>query len=163
MQQGRDGRFEALYREHAQAVMAYLRRRTDREAARDVAAETFTVAWRRFDDVDDLRLPWLLGVARRQLANHRRARRRHRSMVARMARQPVADTVPAPALDSGLGQALSRLSENDRELVLLIGWDELTPTEAASVLGITPVAARSRLSRARVRLQQGLQASQERS
>ena len=56
-------------------VLGYALRRTDAEEARDVVSETFTVAWRRFDDVPEgeAALPWLLTTARKVLANHRRA------------------------------------------------------------------------------------------
>jgi RNA polymerase sigma-70 factor (ECF subfamily) len=49
-------------------------------------------------------------------------------------------------------EALAGLGEADRELLTLIGWEELTPTQAARALGITPFAARTRLHRARRRL-----------
>ncbi len=68
--------FEQLYRQHAGAVLAYARRRTTQEAADDAVAEVFLIAWRRVDDVPAEPLPWLLGVARRVLANQRRGERR---------------------------------------------------------------------------------------
>jgi len=64
--------FEQLYRQHAGAVLAYARRRTMQAVADDVVADVFLIAWRRVDDVPAERLPWLLGVARRVLANQRR-------------------------------------------------------------------------------------------
>lgn len=146
-------RFESLYREHATQVLGYLRRRTDREGARDVAADVFAVAWRRLDDVPDPALPWLLGVARRQLANDRRGRRRRDALLLRVARQPPEQSAGAgPFGVTDVLSAMAELSVDDRELLTLIGWDELTPAEAATVLDITPDAARSRLHRARRRL-----------
>ena len=65
--------FERLYRANYDRVLAYGLRRTDPERARDATAETFVVAWRRLADVPPDPLPWLLGVARRVLANERRA------------------------------------------------------------------------------------------
>ena len=41
---------------------------------------------------------------------------------------------------------------SDRELLLLVAWEELSPGQAAKVLGISSLAARSRLHRARRRL-----------
>ncbi len=63
--------------------------------------------------------------------------------------------------DAVLAGALARLSEADRELLLLVAWDGLSPAEAATVLGVKPATARVRLSRARRRLTQAL--SRERS
>ena len=54
--------------------------------------------------------------------------------------------------------ALDALTTSERELLLLVAWDGLTPAEAAQVLGLTPVAARSRLHRARTRAQAALDA-----
>ena len=70
----RVARFEELWDELFPRVLGYALRRTDQEEARDVGAETFTVAWRRLEDVPagDDALPWLLATARKQLANRRR-------------------------------------------------------------------------------------------
>lgn len=54
-----------------------------------------------------------------------------------------------------LEYALRRVE--DRELLLLVTWEELSPSEAARVLGISALAARSRLHRARRRLRQALE------
>jgi RNA polymerase sigma-70 factor, ECF subfamily len=49
-------------------------------------------------------------------------------------------------------RAMARLGDEDRELLLLVSWEELSPGQAAKVLGISSLAARSRLYRARRRL-----------
>jgi RNA polymerase sigma-70 factor (ECF subfamily) len=69
-------RFEELYRTHAGAVLAFAHRRAAEDVAEDVLSEVFLVAWRRLEDVPEQPLPWLLGVARRVLANRRRAESR---------------------------------------------------------------------------------------
>src|SRR5918911_48988 len=74
--EGARERFARLYEEHSGRVLAYALRRAAPDVAADVVAETFLVAWRRFDDVPAEPLPWLLGVARRVLANRRRSERR---------------------------------------------------------------------------------------
>ena len=70
-------RFRSLYLDYYKQVYMYFRRRTDTECAKDGTAETFLVAWRRFDQLpaDDRVLPWLYGTARRVLANQWRSRR----------------------------------------------------------------------------------------
>jgi Sigma-70 region 2 len=73
VQTTRTNRFEGLFREHYPAVRAYASRRAPYELAQDVIAETFLIAWRRFDDLPSDPLPWLYGVARRVLANQRRS------------------------------------------------------------------------------------------
>jgi RNA polymerase sigma-70 factor, ECF subfamily len=69
----RQARFEEIYRVYADRVHAYARRRTNASAADDVVAEVFLVVWRRLNHVPEDPLPWLLGAARRVLANRRRS------------------------------------------------------------------------------------------
>ena len=68
---GEHARFDAVYAEHRDDVWRYLRRRASSEPE-DLTTEVFLVAWRRRDDLPDEPLPWLYGVARNVLANHRR-------------------------------------------------------------------------------------------
>jgi RNA polymerase sigma-70 factor, ECF subfamily len=151
-------RFRRLYAEHGRAVLAYaVRRCGDPQDAADVVAETFLVAWRRFADVpagEEAKL-WLYGVARRVLANQHRAVSRRNRLAERLreelptALQAVSDP---PAADRAVLQALRELSDDDREILLLAAWEQLEPVEIAHVLGISRVAVRSRLHRARSRL-----------
>ena len=139
-----------MWREYASAVAAYALRRTSPEAVEDAVAETFLVAWRRLDEVPPEPLPWLYGVARRTLANQRRARARRASLTTRLELE-----LPALAPQSGDGrvvEALGALSPRDRELLMLVAWEGLTPAEAAVALGTSAVACRVRLHRARRRL-----------
>lgn len=146
--------FEQLYREHAGRVLAYARRRTTQEAADDVVAEVFLVAWRRADEVPERPLPWLLGVARRVLANQRRGEHRGDALRDRIrgeqlagVRSPLGDDVPSPAV-----RALWSLGASDQELLMLIAWDGLSRAEAAEALGISVGTLAVRLHRARRRL-----------
>ena len=151
-------RFGRLYRDQGRAILAYaLRRVEDPESAADVVAETFLVAWRRLDQVpSDARARlWLFGVARRVIANQHRAERRRSRLAERLGESLRAElaTRPAPAGEAAaVLRAMGGLGDDDRELLLLISWEELSPGEAAEVLGISSLAARSRLHRARRRL-----------
>ena len=71
-------RFEALAAEVVEPVRRFLARRTDRDTADDVLAETLLVCWRRLDELPDPALPWVYGVARHCLANAGRSDRRDR-------------------------------------------------------------------------------------
>ncbi len=151
-------RFNRLYREQGRAILAYaLRRVAAPEDAADVVAETFLVAWRRFADVpvDDGALLWLYAVAGNVIANQRRAERRRTRLGARLAetlRTEIA-THEAPRGEAAeVLRAMGDLGPEDRELLMLVGWEGLAPGEAARVLGVTALAARSRLHRARRRL-----------
>lgn len=151
-------RFSQLYRAQAGAILAYtLRRSGSREDAADAAAETFLVAWRRLGEVPvggNERL-WLYGVARRVLANQDRTARRQSRLGERLAdslRTELATHKGPSGEAARLMRAMAKLGEEDRELLLLVAWEELSPSEAAKVIETSPLAARSRLHRARRRL-----------
>lgn len=161
-------RFELLYEKHAPAVKAYALRRVEASMADDVVAEVFVVCWRRFDEVPPVPLPWLLGVARRVLSTQRRGERRRVALHDRLAETIVGshaemavDALPGSVelgsemladVDVELADALAQLGEDDRELLLLIAWEGLSPADAANALGIKPATVRVRLLRARRRL-----------
>jgi RNA polymerase sigma factor (sigma-70 family) len=157
-------RFARLYREHGREILGYaLRRCADPEDAADAVAETFLAAWRRLPDVplgEEGRL-WLFGAARLVVANLRRGERR-RSRLAEQLRAELRGQLPVEVAEdpTGILEALKALGEPDRELLMLVGWEELTPAQAAQVLAITPLAARSRLHRARRRLRSQLSSSE---
>jgi RNA polymerase sigma-70 factor, ECF subfamily len=158
-------RFSHLYRDHAREILGYaLRRCPDPEDAADAVGETFLTAWRRLGEVplgEEGRL-WLYGTARFVVANQRRGERR-RSRLTEHLRAELRRRLPTePAADaSGIVEALKGLEESDRELLMLVGWEGLTPAQAAQVLGITALAARSRLHRARRRLRARLAEGEE--
>lgn len=150
-----------LYANHGRDVLAFaLRRAPSAEDAADVVAETFLIAWRRLSEVPpepEARL-WLYGVARRMLANQRRGESR-RTRLAERLRTEVRAASPAGPRDEqseAVLAALATLSPEDRELLLLIGWEELSPAQAARVLDISAIAARGRLHRARRRLREAI-------
>jgi RNA polymerase sigma factor (sigma-70 family) len=146
-----------LYVLHGRPILAYaLRRTSSAEDAADVVAETFLVAWRRLESIpSDDALPWLYGVARRVLANQRRADHRRTRLAERLRQElPAAiQTLEPPISSNGpVTSALRRLSADDQEILMLATWEELEPNEIAEVLGVSRIAVRSRLHRARRRL-----------
>lgn len=145
-------RFEALYVAHAAAVARYARRRADEQAAADVVSEVFVVAWRRFDDVPQDALPWLLGCARRVLWHHHRAQQRRGRLLERLKSAAPRAVVSLELPDTVLACGLATLSERDREALLLTAWEGLTTDQAARVLGCSAQAFRVRAHRARQRL-----------
>jgi len=152
-------RFDTLWADHVDAVFGYARRRADEEPAREALAETFTVAWRRIDEVPDEPLPWLLGVCRRVLANQRRGEGRRRDLVARLrglAPEALPDTAERTAESARVRAAFLGLPRRDRETLALIAWDGLSPADAAGACGCSPGAFANRLHRARRRLAEEL-------
>jgi RNA polymerase sigma-70 factor, ECF subfamily len=148
-------RFERLYAEHFERVAAYLLSRADPALAEDALARTFEIAWRRLADVPREPLPWLLGVARRALADLRRGQGRQGALIERISEtlvQSADDHADTLAVRSRLLAALRDLSEPQREVLLLVAWDGLSQREAAAVVGCTRGAVALRLHRARARL-----------
>lgn len=153
---GAEARFAQVFA-HLGAVTAYARRRgaVDPE---EIAAETMAIAWRRLSEVpvDDAR-PWLFATARNTLLADRRRRARQVRVPERAPGAVVPGLLAGEAgLDPQLAAALRTLGEADREALLLIAWEDLTPAMAAATLGISQVAFRVRLHRARRRCQRAL-------
>jgi len=153
-------RFERIYRENFRAVLRFAALRIDPERAKDVAAETFLVAWLRLDDVPAEPRAWLLGVARKTIAGQFRTETRRDALTARLAAHGQAEASdPAMALadrDEALA-AFATLGERDREVLRLVTWDGLSAAEAADVLDVTRLAFAVRLHRARRRLERALE------
>ncbi len=157
---GDQQRCEELYRAHAARVHAYARRRSDDQTADEVVAEVFLVAWRRLGAVPREPLPWLLGVARKTLANHRRATSRAAALNARIEATLLTSTGHTGG-DHAVLEALAELDPRDREVLLLIAWEGLRQEEIGTVLGVSRPAVRTRLHRARKRLAEALAAQEE--
>jgi RNA polymerase sigma-70 factor (ECF subfamily) len=147
-----EARFAEVFA-HLGLITAYARRRGAHDPDA-VAAEAMAIAWRRLADVprDDPR-PWLIATARNLvLAEWRRQHAAPQGL--EDVESPAPSDLPAPALDLDpeLAHALAKLSAADREALLLVAWEDLTPAAAAASLGISAGAFRVRLHRARRRL-----------
>ena len=152
--------FERLYQQHRHAVRDYVRRRQQPDDVDEALSEIWLVAWRRRSELPAEPLPWLYGIARRVLANQRRGRARLMALRLRLGQQP-APTAVVALTDGRLREALQRLAPLDREALLLTSWEGLAPSAAARALGCSESAFRSRLRRARGRLERELGASDE--
>ncbi|WP_371825979.1 RNA polymerase sigma factor [Nonomuraea turcica] len=152
--------FAALFDRHAAALHRYVTRRLGDSLADDVVAETFLAAFKRRDRYDvshpDAR-PWLYGIAANVIGKHRRTETRFYLALARTGVDEVAESyadrvearVSASAAQRDLAGALAVLSPEDREVLLLIAWADLSYEEVALALGIPIGTVRSRLHRAR--------------
>jgi len=148
-------RLESIYDTYAAQVFAYAVRHVGKDDADDVLSETFTVTWRRIDVIPDPALPWLLVTAGNVIRNRRRADARRVRLGVALAslherHGDAADAVVAERAE--LSAALERLSEQEREALLLVAWDGLSTRDAAQVARCSVRAFRARLTRARARL-----------
>jgi RNA polymerase sigma factor (sigma-70 family) len=154
---GRPDSFEEVVRRHEAAVHAYLTRRSGRQAADDLLAEVWLRAFSSrttYDTQQFTALPWLYGIARNVLRAYWRA-----APGGAPPPEPVidpwdevAERLDSAAVARSLVPALRALPAAEREVLLLVAWEQLTPAEAADVLGIPQGTARSRLHRARLAL-----------
>jgi RNA polymerase sigma-70 factor, ECF subfamily len=166
----RQRRFATCFDLHYPRVVGYgLRRLPDLAAAEDAAAEAFLIAWRRFDDAPSDLLPWLLAIARNVIRSESRsARRRHRLAALVAAERVVGDVQRSTgwthergddsATNTAVRAALERLSDRDREVLLLTSWDGLDASGAAAAIGCSPGTFAVRLHRARTRFARALKA-----
>jgi RNA polymerase sigma-70 factor (ECF subfamily) len=150
--------FERLYRACYEDLLRYALRRTGQpETAADVVADTFLVAWRRFEDIPAGNgRAWLFGVARNVLANQHRAARRSADLAARLRHELGGAIVTTPKAPPEVSAAFATLNAADQELLRLVGWEELSTEELAVALGCSANAARIRLHRARARFAETL-------
>ena len=155
--------FATLFDRHGAVIHRYLARRTGREAVDDLLAETFIAAFAtrsRYDlDYQDAR-PWLYGIASNMLARHHHAEQQALRLVGALAPERAASSyedrvvgqLTAEAIRSELEIALTALSAGDRDVLLLVAWEQLTYDEVAHALAIPVGTVRSRLHRARAHL-----------
>lgn len=150
-----------LFDEHVDAVYGYVARRLGRDTAADVVGDVFEIALTRFDRYDDARgseRAWLFGIATNLIRRHWRTEQRRLRATHRVANRP---TVPGDSLLDVAGRidasieaervmvAVGELAPDDRDLLLLVAWEDTPYQVCAEILGIPIGTVRSRLHRIR--------------
>jgi RNA polymerase sigma factor (sigma-70 family) len=159
---GRPDAFTEVVRRHEVAVHGFLARRAGRQVADDLLAEVWLRAFAGRAGYDPGRQdarPWLYGIARNVLRLHWRTDRDDVHQAVTDSWDPwddVVDRLDSTARAGALLPALRALPPDERDVLLLVAWEQLTPAEAAEVLGIPQGTARSRLHRARAALRPAL-------
>jgi RNA polymerase sigma-70 factor, ECF subfamily len=141
-------------------LQRYIRRRVPASEVDDILADALLTLWRRLDDVPvDDPLPWSYGVARRTMANHRRAGERRLRLLDRLLQDANLGHELQPSFDpegdiddERLAVAFASMGPSDQEVLRLWAWEALEPRDIATALGLTANAATIRLSRARRKL-----------
>jgi len=160
-------RFAVLFDRHAPHIHRYLARRTGRQVAGDLVAETFLAAFAKRDRYDpghaDAR-PWLYGIATNLVNQHHRDEARQYRIRQAATAEPevpghadrVAADVTAQAMRALLDAALAALAAGDRDVLLLIAWEQLSHQEVSRALDIPVGTVRFSLDRARAKTRQVL-------
>lgn len=156
--------FGAVFDKHSDRVFRHsFRLLLDREDAEDATAAAFMELWRRRTHVRVVAgtvLPWILVTATNTSRNIGRARRRYRRLLADLPREQAVpsaeDLVLEDSISAELSTALASLSPRDAQLLALVALEDYSVAVAASTIGISPAAARTRLHRLRHRLKEHL-------
>jgi RNA polymerase sigma-70 factor (ECF subfamily) len=163
-------RFEVIFDRHFGAIHRFVGRRLGRELAEEIAAEVFVTAFAsrsRYDTARENARPWLLGIASNLIRHQRRGEVRRLRAYVRTGADPddqphdaeLFDRVDAQAARAQLAEGIASLSAEDREVLLLYAWADLTYPEIAEALAIPLGTVRSRLFRARRQFRELLGAS----
>jgi RNA polymerase sigma factor (sigma-70 family) len=168
--------FGEFYRRHVDRVVAFAAARVQSpDEVADLVASAFLVALERADSYDPARgepVSWLLGITSRLLANQRRRRVREglanrrfnaRSLLDESDIERLEAQIDAASTASLVRQVIRELPGRQREILLLVSADELSSTAAANVLGISPIAFRVRLTRARRALRAAMERRERRA
>lgn len=158
--------FGIVFDRHFAAIHRYLERRIGRDGADELSGEVFRLAFEqrgRFRPVHASALPWLYGLATKLLLKHWRRERRHLRALSRLNDRLSDETVDleevdarvmAHAVRARLLRALAGLPARDRDVIVLVAWEDLSYDEVAAALDIPLGTVRSRLNRARQTLRE---------
>jgi RNA polymerase sigma-70 factor (ECF subfamily) len=150
--------FDEVFAAEFEPLHGYISRRLGVSASDDLTAETFAVAYRRWEDLDPTRpvRPWLFGIASNLIQHHWRKERRMLRAYARTGVDPVIveedvslGRLDAQAARPALAAALAELRREERDVLLLHAWAQLTDAEIGQSLSLPVGTVKSRLSRAR--------------
>ncbi len=158
--------FSLVFDRYHTDIFRYIARRIGHDAAGDVAGEVFTRAFAgraRYDLSREMCRPWLYGIAANLIRDHLRSQKRRGRAYLKAAGLEIAaelpiDDVEARASAAGMvpeiNSALGKLRPDDREVLLLFSLADMTYDDIAVALAIPIGTVRSRLSRARRRMQE---------
>ena len=156
---------ETLFAKHHSEIHVYLLRMVrDPELAADLTQDAFVKAYRNYDTLEkpENARAWLYQIAHRVALDEIRRRKIIRFLPwtgeSRGAAPSAEHTVMDQRLSGDLQRALDKIPERQRAALLLAELHDMTGLELAAALGVSHVAARALLTRARESLRQALAA-----
>lgn len=144
--------FEQFYRDHRRLVVDVARRRLGSSVdAEDAAADVFRIAWAHHSKGNELTLPWVFATLRHVVGTEYRRVGRARNLAEKIGALRPGDDLTAPSLEEALAlrRHLAGLRPDDRRLVIMTYWADLSSTQVAEILGCGPIVVRVRLHRIR--------------
>ncbi|AYF97203.1 RNA polymerase sigma factor [Protaetiibacter intestinalis] len=149
--------FREIYREHRSLILTTCERRlSDHHAAEDATAEVFRIAWQKILDGKRVDLPWLYRTARNVVGNEYRRRGRAQALFDKTEELARVTGIATPERSIETLAALSRLRLDDREILFMAYWEDLSSSEMAAILRLRETTVRMRISRARAALRRVL-------
>ncbi|HXG25737.1 MAG TPA: RNA polymerase sigma factor [Candidatus Binatia bacterium] len=159
---------ETLFAKHHHEIYAYLiRMLRDADLAADLTQDAFVKAYKNYDTLekDENARAWLYQIAHRVALDELRRRKIVRMVPWTGESRGAAPSAERLAMDlrlSGpLERALARIPERQRAALLLAELHDLTGLELAAAMGVSHVAARAILTRARESLRRALAAEKQ--
>ncbi|PQZ96202.1 hypothetical protein CQ018_02685 [Arthrobacter sp. MYb227] len=141
-------RFSTFYKQHYWMVLRYAERRiSSHETARDLASETFRVAWGKFAEAEPAGLAYLYQTCKNLIGNEYRRQLRVAALEVKLRHCP--DRSAGDEHSVQLREAMLSMREAEREILYLTYWEELSAQQLAKLLGCSQEAAWARVSRAR--------------
>lgn len=141
-------RFSIFYSQHYWLVLAFAQRRiNNHETARDLASETFRVAWSKFDETEHMSLAFLYQTCKNLIGNEYRRQLRVAALEVKLQHCP--DRRTGDEHSVRLREAMLGMRDSDREILYLTYWEELNAQQLSEHLGCSVEAAWARVSRAR--------------
>jgi RNA polymerase sigma-70 factor (ECF subfamily) len=165
--------FGEIFDRHGAGILRFLVRRVGPEPADQLLGDTFRIAFERrvtFDRSRDTAAPWLYGIATNLLRRHRRSEGRRLRATARLGASTdggqadedrVIAAADAEALLPAVAEAVLELPDAERDVLLLFAWEDLAYDDIAAALDVPVGTVRSRLSRARQKVRDLLDAPGE--
>lgn len=147
--------FAVFYRRYYRLVLTIAEQRLSGSSdAEDITAEVFRIAWKHDADGHELSLPWLYQVLRNRIGSEYRRIHRNGRLVESASTLLLTNIVTTPDDDdaAAVRQAINALPHDDRELIYMAYWEDLSGPEIAAILGCAAVTVRVRLLRARRKL-----------
>ncbi len=149
----RQARFSEVYERHYDRLLRYAWRRVGPDRAEDLVHETFTVVWRRLDEMPPDETAWLYKVAHNLLLNSNRALQRDARIISSALPVWEPDHAEAVSERQAAFAALAKLSASDRYLVQLVAWEGFNASQISDLLGCSRASTYLRLHRLRQRLE----------
>ncbi|MFV0435065.1 MAG: RNA polymerase sigma factor [Leucobacter sp.] len=147
--------FRRFYADHHSLILTIAHQRLgDFALAEDITSEVFRITWEHHLEGGSLELPWVHQTLRNLVANQYRHTQRTVDVLSILQRENMETVMPDDSVEDAMlvRKAMLSLSETDREILMMIYWEDLTRAEAARILGRSTAAVRVRLFRAKERL-----------